>query len=244
MPFQDATLSKIVSQHIYTSGAKETSVDEEADVLMYVFSSRNIPCIAAPFANQIQEQIKTGNNVIVADVDPIGNIQGGDEQFTSMLLEKDILSNSVGYASWNTAGNTIGTALPQGLIFTLAKNHLFTDSKSIDNVLTAQNWFLLHRLMDDYYFHTIVRREVNNYMQNKGRSSTIMDDETTERARLFGMQSMQKHFEESMKYFSNSSPAHINRKVTCNKTDSFYFGLPWNRTFEAEVDFEVECKVE
>lgn len=244
MPFQDATLSKIVSQHIYTSGAKETSVDEEADVLMYVFSSRNIPGIAAPFANQIQEQIKTGNNVIVADVDPIGNIQGGDEQFTSMLLEKDILSNSVGYASWNTAGNTIGTALPQGLIFTLAKNHLFTDSKSIDNVLTAQNWFLLHRLMDDYYFHTIVRREVNNYMQNKGRSSTIMDDETTERARLFGMQSMQKHFEESMKYFSNSSPAHINRKVTCNKTDSFYFGLPWNRTFETEVDFEVECKVE
>lgn len=243
MPFQDATLSKTVSQHIFAAGAKETTDVKDADVQLFVFSSRNIPDVAEPFANRILKQIESGKNAIVADVDPIGNIQGGDEQFTTMLLEKDILSKLAGYASWNTAGNTIGTALSQGLIFTLAKDHLFTDSKSIDRVLTAQNWFLLHRLMDDFYFHTIVRRDVNNYLLNQGRSSTIMNDETTERARLFGLELMQKHFEKSMKYFSKSNPAYINKNVTCKETDSLYFALPWNRTFEAEVDFGMECKV-
>lgn len=243
MPFQDTKLSQTVSQHIFAAGAKETVNIKEADVQLFVFSSRNIPGVAEPFANQILEQVKSGENVIVADVDPIGNIQGGDEKFTTLLLEKDILSKLAGYASWNTAGNTIGTTLPQGLIFLIAKNHLFSDAQSIDKVLTGQNWFLLHRLMDDYYYHTIVRRELNTFLQNQGQSSIIMNDETTERARSIGMKSMQKYFDESMEYFSKSQPAYINRKVKCEKRDSLYFALPWNRTFEAYVDFVIKCKV-
>lgn len=243
MPFQDTKLSETVSQHIFAAGAKETTAKEDADVYLYVFSSRNIPGVAEPFINQIQEQVKSGNSVIVADVDPIGNIQGGDEEFTTLLLEKNILSKLAGYASWNTAGNTIGTALPQGLIFTIAKNHFFSTPKSMNKVLSAQNWFLLHRLMDDYYYHTIVRRELNTYLQNQGQSSIIMNDETTERARAKGMKSMQKYFDKSMEYFSNSQPVYLNKRVKCEKIDCLYFGLPWNRTFEAEIDFGMECKV-
>ena len=244
MPFKDTTLSETVTQHIFAAGAREAKNEERPDVYFYVFSSRNITGVAESFTNKIQEEIKLGKNVIVADVDPIGNIQGGDDQFTALLLEKDILSKVAGYASWNKAGNTIGTTLPQGLIFTLAKDHLFTSSESIDKILTAQNWFLLHRLMDDYYYHTVVRRDLNAYLENNGRSSTIMDDETTERARLHGMKSMQKHFENSLTYFSNIKTAYINEKVACEKTDSLHFELPWNRTFEAEIDFGVNCKAE
>ncbi|MFA5655218.1 MAG: DUF4127 family protein [Dysgonamonadaceae bacterium] len=243
MPFQDTKLSETVSQHIFAAGAKETTAKEDADVYLYVFSSRNIPGVAEPFANQIQEQIKLEKNVIVADVDPIGNIQGGDEQFTTMLLEKDILSKLAGYASWNTAGNTIGTSLPQGLIFTLTKNHLFSTPESINKALTAQNWFLLHRLMDDYYYHTIVRRDLNNYLQNQGQSSSIMNNKTTDKAQLFGMKSMQKYFKKSLKYFSKNQPAYLNKRVKCEKTDSLFFELPWNRTFEAKINFGMECTV-
>ena len=243
MPFQDTKLSKTVSQHIFAAGATETTADENADVHMYVFSSRNLPGIAEPFANQIKEQVGRGKNVIVADVDPIGNIQGGDEKFTTLLLEKDILSNLAGYASWNTAGNTIGTALPQGLIFTLAKDHLFNSPESTDKVLSAQNWFLMHRLMDDYYFHTLVRRDINTFLKNEGKSSTIMNDETTKRAEQYGMKSMQRYFDSSMDYFSISNPSYLNKKVLCEKTDSLYFALPWNRTFEAKIDFGLECEM-
>ena len=244
MPYQDTNLSETVSQHIFAAGATVVKSEENPDLYLYVFSSRNKPGAAESFANQIQDQIKLGHDVIVADVDPIGNIQGGDEQFINLLLGKDILNKVAGYAAWNKAGNTIGTALPQGLIFRLAKEHLFTDSKTIDKILTAQNWFLLHRLMDDYYYHTIVRTELNRYLQNNGRSATIMTDEVTEKARLIGLKSMQKHFDRSMEYFSKSNPTYINKSVTCKKTGSLHFVLPWNRTFEAEIDFGVKCRVE
>ena len=244
MPFQDTKLSETVSRHIFAAGAKEAKDEEKPDALFYVFSSRNIPGVAENFTNQIKEQINLGQNVIIADVDRIGNIQGGDEQFTNMLLDKDILSQLAGYASWNTAGNTIGTALPQGLIFTIAKNHLFSDSESINKVMTAQNWFLLHRLMDDYYFHTLVRKDINTYLENDGRSSTIINDETRVRAEKYGMKSMQKYFKNSMDYFSSSKPSYLNKRVNCKETHNLYFALPWNRTFEAAIDFGVNCKAE
>lgn len=242
MPFQDTKLSETVSQHIFAAGAKEVRAKKYTDLYFDIFSSRNIPGVAKTFSDKIAEQLQDGKNVVVADVDPIGNIQGGDDQFTPLLLEKDILSNLAGYASWNTAGNTIGTALPQGLIFTLAKNNFFTTPQSTQKVITAQNWFLLHRLMDDYYYHTLVRRDLNNFLRNQGQSSSIMSDKTTRKAEMCGMTSMKKHFENSIEYFSTSNPPYINKKIRCEKINNLQFSLPWNRTFEAKIDFEIDCQ--
>lgn len=244
MPFQDTKLSETVSQHIFASHAREANSDETPDVYFFVYSSRNIPGLVDPFIQQIEEMVEKGENVIVADVDPIGNIQGGDIDFTTKLINKGLLSKLAGYASWNTAGNTIGTALPHGLIFTVAKNNLFKNKETVSNVLTAQNWFLLHRLMDDYYYHTLVRKQLNEYLENEGRSSTIMNDSLTYEANLFACELMQKHFDESIKLFENSHQLVVNKTSHCTDSNDFHFELPWNRTFEAFIDFDITCNVE
>ena len=47
---------------------------------------------------------------------------GYDFKFTEELKNKLVIGETSGYASWNTAGNTIGTALPHGVLFELSRN--------------------------------------------------------------------------------------------------------------------------
>src|SRR5690606_18150824 len=87
MPFEDIPLKQTVSRHIISAGANEVDNEAKADVLFYVFSSRDIAGRAVSVAKEIENSIKQGKKVIVADVDPIGNIQGGDETFTTELIK-------------------------------------------------------------------------------------------------------------------------------------------------------------
>ncbi len=91
--------------------------------------------------------------MIIADIDPVGDVQGGDSAFTTELENRRLLPELNGYASWNTAANTIGTTLPQGTIFYMSEIKLLNNKLLSERVLTAQHWFTFHRVMDDYYFH-------------------------------------------------------------------------------------------
>src|SRR6185369_11117255 len=57
------------------------------------------------------------------------------------------------FAGWNTAGNTIGTAVPHACVYLLAKR---LDNNALGRE-TAQRVFLLHRLVNDYGYHKYVR---------------------------------------------------------------------------------------
>lgn len=57
------------------------------------------------------------------------------------------------YAGWNTAGNTIGTALAHGTIYALAQA-----GGTLDEL--AQQEFMIERILDDYAYQKIVRDEL------------------------------------------------------------------------------------
>src|SRR5690606_23713130 len=107
-----------------STGSQEVENEAEADLLFYVFPSRHEAGVAETFAGEIEQKIRAGKRVIVADIDPVGDVQGGDTKFTEALEKRYLFSELSGYASWNTAGNTIGTALPHGVIFSLAESKL------------------------------------------------------------------------------------------------------------------------
>ncbi len=133
MPYEDRPLRKTVSFHIKAVGATEVADEKDADILFYVFASRFENGKAETFRDEIftnyerrvgdvVSQISLGKGVIVADVDPKGEIQGADINFTEALKTKSLFSRLAGYASWNTAGNTIGTALPHGVLYSLIQS--------------------------------------------------------------------------------------------------------------------------
>jgi hypothetical protein len=54
---------------------------------------------------------------------------------------------------------------------------------------------------------------------------------------------MRDAFDElSAVYFRGNSQ--LQKNVRCDKPGNLSFDLPWNRTFEAEIDFDLQCRVE
>ncbi|QIP17014.1 DUF4127 family protein [Spirosoma aureum] len=241
MPFEDRPLRQTVSYHIKATGSQEVNDERDADVLYYVFASRFEPGRADSFADEIDAKIKQNKRVIVADIDPKGDVQGGDTPFTMALEKRHLLPELSGYASWNTAGNTIGTALPQGVIFTLGEAKLMKQSSVANRIWTAQSWFLIHRVLDDYYFHNLIRAKANQFAKQVGRSSTLMSDETTSQVEAYCLKLLQQSFDELVTNYEQKRPGSLQQAVRCTKPTALRFDLPWNRTFEAMIDFTISC---
>ncbi len=246
MPFEDRPLRKTVSFHLLAVGAQEVNVVEEAEIIFYVFASRFEPQSAQNFAALIQQQVssnpKNPQGIIIADVDPRGDVQGGDVPFTEVLKKDQVFAKTYGYACWNTAGNTIGTALPHGIVYGMAKTQLAAQRKAKNisaktsknlsqQLLEHQSWFMLNRLLDDYTYHSLVRPEVQQSIREKKWNTFRLTPEQTETA--------EQLCTEKMLPLAESTAVQFFGKKQSTKLSQFRFDLPWNRTFEAEIDFSL-----
>jgi hypothetical protein len=230
-----------VSFHIKATGSREVQVETEADLLFYVFASRNDPGRAEHFANEIEQKIHSGKKVMIADIDPVGDVQGGDSTFTNKLITRKLLPELNSYASWNTAANTIGTALPQGLIFNVAEKKLLIDRSTGTRIWTAQNWFIFHRVIDDYFYHGLKRLQINKHFDQNKLSSKTLDDKKNAEVEAFGTRLMLESFYDFSKLYLDKLANSRQKDINCQQPSNFTFKLPWNRTFEAEINFVFNC---
>ena len=246
MPFEDRPLNVTVSHHIKATGSQEVENEKDADLLFYVFPSRHETGVAEKFAAEIEQKIKAGKKVIVADIDPIGDVQGGDTGFTEALEKRHLFSELSGYASWNTAGNTIGTALPHGVVFSMAEAKLIQNKTLGSKIWTAQSWFMINRVMDDYYYHNLVRAKANAFLTgtNRKNSSALMSDSDNQKVEVYALGLLQKHLDDFTKSYFKRPDFSLQKKLQCSQPEDLSFDLPWNRTFEADIDFKLTCKTE
>lgn len=242
MPYEDRPLRKTVSFHIRAVGGTEVDKENDADILFYVFVSRLATGQAKNFAERIAQDLKLGKRVIVADVDVKGEVQGGDVAFTDALLGSKMFSMISGYAAWNTAGNTIGTALPNGVvyqttrsIFSLSNRHAKKHKAAKVRSDKANEWFLMNRLLDDFAYHSIVRPMALQKIRGSKWTSLRLNDEQTGIIETFCLEEMEGRAEKIVGEFGK------NDKTQCS-LQNLKFDLPWNRTFEAEIDFTLSCK--
>lgn len=243
MPFEDRPVRQTVSFHIKAVGALETDDEKTADLLFYVYASRYEAGNAKNLANEIGNRISQNKQIIVADIDPKGDVQGGDASFTSELERKNLFPRLNGYAAWNTAGNTIGTTLPQGALFALSKAKLLRSNEAKTRILTAQNWFTFHRVLDDYYFHTIVRSKAKAFIVKNKWNAFRLSDEATSEVENYSLKLLSENFKKlSGDYFDKGMVDSTG--LRCNKPSDLSFDLPWNRTFEAAINFKLHCRLE
>lgn len=243
MPFEDKPLHQTVSYHIKATGAREVTNESDSDILFYVFASRKEPGRAVTFAEEIERKIKNNQRVIVADIDPVGDVQGGDVTFSEELIKRHLFQQLNGYASWNTAGNTIGTALPHGVVFGLSETKLMSDQQRASRIWTAQNWFMFHRILDDYYYHNVIREKANDFANQRKRSSTQLSTEKTKAVESFCLNLLEQSASQlAVQYFA-PVPSGLQKKVSCSGFSGLRFSLPWNRTFEADIDFDLTCRI-
>lgn len=170
----------------------------------------------AAFADEVARSVSRGVPVAVADV---AYANGGDPLLLRMLDERSVLPGLAAYAGWNTAGNTIGTALAQGCAALLADG---------ERGCEASERFLLHRFLEDWGYAAVVRGELRRRL----RSSTGRSEPTEE-----ALPEAAAYVEGRLGELLAGLPGYGGWRV---RPGSVVF--PWGRTFEC--DFELERKLE
>ncbi len=159
MLYEDRALGELVKAHLRAAHAVEVERVEDADLLLAV----NAPAIEQGHTQPDYADVDTAERHLPAFVDAVRgwleqNIpvtladvayaNGAEARFMKLLKKQVRLGDLSGFSAWNTAGNSLGGAIAQGL---LARH-----------VQHRETWLGLrfNRFVDDYLYQTHVRAEV------------------------------------------------------------------------------------
>lgn len=149
---------------------------------------------------------------VIAD---IAFANGADLTLFKLLKNKKLLFKLAGYAGWNTSSNTLGTCIPQGMIFAL-KGH--TD---------AHRDFLSLRFTEDAGYCSHVRKTVSRRDLDKMGWNTFAIDGQRGQVRDIILLELNLFIEN-----------HINYDDYRIVIDECY--MPWSRMFEVGLKTHVE----
>lgn len=216
--YEDVPVGRTISDHILAAGGIALN-SKQADLILAVntpedgitheadssFNRGQLRPGPLYLAGEIGREAAAGHRVAVADI-AFGN--GGDNALMSELGRRELLFKLEAYAGWNTASNTMGYAISQGM--------LAGDMKDAD-----KRKLLAVRFLDDWAYQANIREEVGKEVlyplggswSKLGNLTPPLITETERRLRSFAG----KHFP--------SYPLN-NLKVS----------FPWNRMFEIKVE--------
>lgn len=166
---------------------------------------------AAAFVQDLARELARGAHIAVADV---ARANGADLALARELLASGVAHRLAGYAAWNTAGNTLGTAL--------AAAALVAD-RPIPATERARLAFLLERFADDYVYEAELRQQVSAPF---GGSFVRLEGERLREAR----RQVRDRMVARIQRLARQIPVRLS---------SIAVDLPWPRTFEVEVDVTV-----
>ena len=162
------------------------------------------------FADMVEKYVREGYPVCVADI-TFGN--GSDNPMMNMLKERGLLFQLKAYAGWNTATNSLGFVIGNGIL----ARQMSTYNK--DKLLAT-------RYLDDWAYQANVRTKVGDWIfynipngekfySNFGGENFEIEDAITKSMREFAAKNLPPY-----DYLRNFN-------VTC----------AWNRMFEVDIEF-------
>lgn len=153
--YEDVSVSDSVKGQIELAGAS-VSDTESADILLFVnnFQEEQGELVMGVDVEGFDGELKlTDKPYFTAD---ILNANGADNKFVKKFFENTIdWSNFLGYAGWNTTGNTLGSALCCALVKYFAKE---PDIEAFKKVQTV-------RFLDDWAYQANVRKSLKSRLK-------------------------------------------------------------------------------
>lgn len=223
--YEDRMLDTTVKYQILAAGALTASSFEEADAVLFVNSpSSNMQEAAYQHIHyreyqtqrnlvEFVEQIKYVVNKLKkpAIIGDVGYANGGDIELIQMLEASNLLTKVAAYAGWNTSSNTLGTAIPHGLMVWL-------------NGQTKQlKTFLVSRYIEDVGYCSIVRHEVNrNHLEQHGFNYFDVKEQRGVVSEIIK--------KELLDLVNNNLPS------LKNKVEISDLYMPWRRMFEIGIE--------
>ena len=217
--YEDSAIGDTVEGHIWALGGYPTRFVDRADlVLMVNTSTKGKTLEAASPANtpdnkknkpeQLLARSRTymdkGYPVAMGDV-AYGN--GADNALVQKIIDTGVTYRFAAYAGWNTASNTLGYAMVQGL---LAKQMTAEDKNQVLLVRYADDWAYQANVRGQIYNSIVYPQNLNG--QDLGKATPRVQEQVQKTLRSF----VAEHLHE---------PSANKLQVT----------LPWERMFEVYI---------
>jgi hypothetical protein len=223
-PLEPTPIDTTVGDIIRACGAVRAPQDDAgADIDLFVRLKDTNAADEAVFLDAITAATVAGAKLprpAVADLTFLASDDIAQQRaLVEALIARGIAGKIDAFASWNTTANTIGTAVPTA-IATLAGRA----THGFDPVMHAQ--FMLDRYADDYAFHDFVRAQVNAGLSERG-----IEDHTyllPDAASFAASENRAALWPRALQLLASIYPLYRDMGLTIT--------LPWDRTFETELD--------
>ena len=162
--YEDISVRECCVQQIQTAGGVVAEKEDEADIIMHVnnFENEQGDLMLGSASKSLAKKLTYIKPFFVADV---VNANGADNNF----IEKNInMFNSLlflGYAGWNTTGNTLGSAISAAITKYMAGAYSQKDFQNLQVV----------RLLDDWAYQANVRKKMKDEIKDIDASSLNME---------------------------------------------------------------------
>lgn len=233
--FEDIPLVETINRQL---SAAAVNFDNEATTLLAIhtfqppqadlfempplsFPSWECALATYPILPATKEIANFSTPLAIADV---AYCNGGDPHLIHYLCKNDHYCDLLAYAGWNTAGNTLGTAITMAALRQIALQNGANDAQNM-----AQKEALFTRLLDDVLYQSVVRGWAITKVKEYGASPLNLE-EMAPTVEIWINDAMQKLWGEMLG--SYPSLAQISQPFTVR--------LPWGRLFEIAIEYKGE----
>ncbi len=234
--YESRTVEESLRDQLFASGARLAALNEPIDYTLYVNTPHRRPEAFGTFAAALRHEVDAGGDVCVADIN-LGVRGSPDPALYSALRSERRMMRLLAYAGWNTAGNTLGTAIPAANMTLLARR-FHGDSLQAE---LARREFLLHRLANDYYYHQVMRPrayELIDLFEPGGREE--VSRATYEKVDAYVRREMTRKlnqlFEEQVQGARIEAEG---RTYQLSGVENVRVFLPWPRAYEVALEFQL-----
>lgn len=233
-PLEFAPIATTIADLIRTCGARESpGGDKAADIDLFVRVAGTTDADDDVFVRRIERRYlpSIANDPTRAPVAAVADLSflatndyAQQRKLTDALIARHVAGQIDAFASWNTVANTIGTALPEA-IAVVAGRRLGTYDRR------AHVTFTLLRFIDDIAFHTAVRPALNSALDAQGAAdhTYLLPDA----ARRTASANRAELWREGLALVSQLAYGY--------RDAGFTITLPWDRTFETELDLRLDA---
>jgi hypothetical protein len=230
-PLEFAPIATTIADLIRTCGARPVAGDDAADIDLFVRVAATSDADEHAFVSRIERSYlaATANDPARAPVTAVADLSflatndyAQHRRLTDELIARHIAGRIDAFASWNTVANTIGTALPEAVAVVAGRRLGTYDAR-------AHATFTLMRYVDDVAFHADVRPQLNTDLSAQG-----IGDHTyllPEIARGAASENRAKLWRDGLDLMGRIEPQF--------RDAGFTITLPWDRTFETELDLRM-----
>ena len=235
--FMPTTIAETVKEKIHSAGAIEVSEKENADIVLFVHAGKGTSS-----GIDLQKTVRSidilAKEKPLALVDLSANFLQRETILGTLISENIPLSQLAAYAGWNTAGNSIGTALAQSIIFAKQKESI--DKRYLPYLYQKNFEFTLSRVIDDWAYQKDVQDSNDSILRwhNINPYALKTQKNAVQEKIDYALSRRWKSL-----FYKNIGlyPFYIDNEYSYYITDLDATAfLPWERTFE--IDLKISTK--